>query len=360
MKTRKKNIKMFIAKCFLFSIPIFFIMIVNYVCDPFNVFHYKNIRFTSSSSTNLNYVRTRYVLENPTKYNAFLFGSSRVGYLPKQGLPSYLGNEKLNWYNMTYSNGIPYEHLLSIKTLLKNNISPKIIIIEFDEISMNTSIESHKKDPYTVPYQIYEESKFNFFYPYLKMFPRLSIMKEVINYDYSNHIIESNRFYGYGSIHGDIFLLNEHPDMDNFNIVPQYYYTEKNVSNDLLEIKKICDDNNIELILFTSPIYINAYKAAVDAGYFNLLKSAAVNCNYYNFSSLNNYTTDPQFYYEYMHFNQYVGLAIEKIIFGSEEDKLRIRQEVGDDCFGIKVDSDNIDFVISYLTNQMENIAIFK
>ena len=77
-----------------------------YHYDTFNVFHWKNIRFTSAEP-NKNFVKTKYIIENPQKFNAFIFGSSRVGRLPPDLLPKDLDGTPLRWYNMTYSEGIP-------------------------------------------------------------------------------------------------------------------------------------------------------------------------------------------------------------------------------------------------------------
>ena len=108
-------------------------MTLSYCIDTFNIFHWNNIRITKAEP-NKNYVKSKYILANPQKFNAFAFGSSRIGNLDLENLPKELNGVHLNWYNMTYSQGIPSEHLQNIKTFLKNGIEIKWIILEFDDI----------------------------------------------------------------------------------------------------------------------------------------------------------------------------------------------------------------------------------
>ena len=47
-------------------------------------------------------------------------------------------------------------------------------------------------------------------------------------------------------------------------------------------------------------------------------------------------------------------MIVEKVLFGTEDEQNEIRKEAGDELFGIKVNSDNIDFVISELEKQLQ------
>jgi hypothetical protein len=46
---------------------------------------------------------------------------------------------------------------------------------------------------------------------------------------------------------------------------------------------------------------------------------------------------------------------MEQLIFGTEEEKARIRKEAGDDLWGIKVNAGNIDLVIQHLQEQLKH-----
>jgi hypothetical protein len=86
-------------------IPVAFILPILY--DPFNVFHYKSIRDTAS--TNQNYVKMRYILDNPDKFDAFILGSSKVSALDVDRI------EGLRCYNMTRAWGTPKEYFDNLR-----------------------------------------------------------------------------------------------------------------------------------------------------------------------------------------------------------------------------------------------------
>jgi predicted nucleotidyltransferase len=63
---------------------------------------------------------------------------------------------------------------------------------------------------------------------------------------------------------------------------------------------------------------------------------------------------DSRYYFEGSHYRPALGLIVEKVLFGTEEETNEIRNEAQDELFGIKVNSDNIDFVISELEKQLQ------
>ena len=134
---------------------------------------------------------------------------------------------------------------------------------------------------------------------------------------------------------------------------PKLGYTQKNVQDDIATITEFCREHDIKLILFTNPIYETTYKDAVDCGYFDFLRKVSEKCEFYNFSSLNNFTTDPRYYFESSHYRPALGLLVEKMLFGTEEEREQIRAEAGDELWGVKVNAGNVDVVISELQKQI-------
>lgn len=324
-----------------------------YHYDTFNVFHWKNIRFTIAEP-NKNFVKTQYIIHNPKKFNAFIFGSSRVGLLPKDALPKSMNDSELKWYNMTYSVGTPNDHLMTLQTFLKANVKIKAVLIGFDEIAMWRSAEVQKIDLVRAPFQLYK-NKFEFYLPYLQLKTDESIKKQIEEYVEENHIAKKEVFYEYGWDGGKTadYSLTENPDMERYNIGGGAY-SQKDSYKDLEAIVNLCMENNIKTILFTNPLYQNLYKTSVNGGYFDFLRKVAQNCEFYNFSSLNNYTKNPAYYFDWSHYRQPLALLIEKMIFGTEEEKAQIRKDAGDELWGIKVNAENIDFVIQKLQEQFE------
>ena len=113
--------KKFIRKVlFFFVFCICIILIPAYISDPFNVFHWKNVR-SNGINPNYNYIKTKYVLENPDKYDGYLLGSSRVGVIHVEKIKE----EKI--YNMTASAALPREHFETLKTFISNGIEIKTV-----------------------------------------------------------------------------------------------------------------------------------------------------------------------------------------------------------------------------------------
>jgi len=231
-----------------------------YHYDTFNVFHWKNLRFTSAEP-NKNFVKTQYIIHNPKKFNAFIFGSSRVGNIPKTNLPSNLDGKKLSWYNMTYSEGIPREHFETIKTFLRHNVHIDMLLIGFDNISMYASFEEHKRQLLRMPYQIYEKNKYDFYKPYLETKVDESIKKQVNRIE-NTEANEQNKlwFYNYGTFSHveDTVSLTQNPDMTRFKSNHlKMEYTQKDAYKDIEKISHFCKENGIEDSFYKSNFCIN-------------------------------------------------------------------------------------------------------
>lgn len=74
-------------------------------------------------------LKVNYVLQNPKRFNSFLFSNSKGGMLHV----NQLNTSESMWYNMTYSLGTPEEFYHDILLFLKNDVSVKNLIIGLDE-----------------------------------------------------------------------------------------------------------------------------------------------------------------------------------------------------------------------------------
>ncbi len=163
--------KKFIINILRFSIfPIIFfsaIVAYNVVFDPFGVI--RGDMENQVIEPNQHYLKVKYILENPNKYNAFLFGSSKIG---KINVANIDGDNK--WYNMTYSMGVPEEHLTDLKLFLEAGVRVNEVIIGLDEISYIYTAADHTIDPLRKPYA----SRADMYMDYLGVFrKRINICK---------------------------------------------------------------------------------------------------------------------------------------------------------------------------------------
>ena len=139
--------KKFLLKNFLlFFVAIFIPLALRYHYEAFNVFHWKNLRILESAvDGNENVVKTQYIIHNPQRFNAFILGSSRIGHLPQDALPSHLEEKNLNWFNMTYTEGFPQENYETLKSFLKNKIKIEAVLLGFDNNYIDFLIKFMKK-----------------------------------------------------------------------------------------------------------------------------------------------------------------------------------------------------------------------
>ena len=86
----------------------------NYQVDQYRVLTKDYVRYYNNEP-NKHYLKLHYLLNNPHNFSKFIFGSSRV----KAVDTHMLGEE---WYNMTYSLGIPAIHLYNLRLMVKNNL----------------------------------------------------------------------------------------------------------------------------------------------------------------------------------------------------------------------------------------------
>lgn len=303
--------------------------------DPYNVFHWKQIR-DNGVEPNSNYIKMQYVLHNPDKFDSFLFGSSRTGFINVENIPEG------SWYNMSYSEGLPEEHLENLQVMIEHGIIPKNVMIGVDNISCFVDPSMHESQFYRIPYPT--GNKLSFYSNYFSIrgvFESLDIVleHEVEDPDYVA------RYYRSGSSLRDPSLAGQwETDAPYW----EYYYKDY-LGDGVLAIRRIaelCEEYDINLILFTNPIYYKTYEESKLYGYEQFLEWISDPHDYYNFSGINDITTDPNNYYEPSHYTEEVGdMIIDRIFNGVTDEHLESQG------FGLYVTRDNVEELKEALDN---------
>ncbi|MBQ6417686.1 MAG: hypothetical protein IJJ91_03330 [Synergistaceae bacterium] len=334
--------KKFLLKVSIFAVyAVLMSVIIPILVDPFNVFHAEHIR-ANGIEPNKHYIKMKYILANPKKFDSFIFGSSRVGSIHTDKI----ANERC--YNMTYSAGLPGHHLSNIKTFLKNGICPKKLYIGLDSLSFTCSYEAQENEPLRCPYEYLVDDTWYFLKLYLN--PAMVLRAIWVILSGSSSRIDVDVFYKYGC---------------NVSTTTERKYdwskAEPSVGNKvdidkalefIRETADICRDNGIELILFTNPMHRITYMASVkDKDYFKFLEGLAEISEFWNFSSLNDVTINNANYREPSHYRAHVGdLIIDIMCNGKSYPEL---QRQG---FGVKVTRENIRDFIDILRRQYEEL----
>jgi hypothetical protein len=300
---------------------------------------------------NQNYIKINYLISNNTKVDSFIFGSSRVGKI----------NPRLfkdgHYYNMTYSEGVPKEHLYNIKLLLKNGYKIKNILIGLDDFSYEVNPESHIEQLLRKPHYQVENVKYNqfeFYSSYFLVRPSFFDTIRVAKQLLINHKYKTSNFDIYDT---GLPLVPEYIENSIENNVEKHINDPKFLQptryrgdrieatiEELKEIVDICNDNSINLVVFINPIHKTTY---LDTNFDNFQRfkmELSKITSFYDFSGLNKITTNNYYYYETSHYRTIVGDMIANSIVNK-----------GNKEFGILVNKDNILNHLDYLAIQKEN-----
>lgn len=306
MKKFLRKIAPFIL--FILTLEIAIPMIV----DPYNVFHWKRIR-DNGVEPNSNYIKMQYILHNPDKFDSFLFGSSRTGFINVEKIPEG------NWYNMSYSEGLPQEHLENLRELIAHGIIPKNVMIGVDNISCFVDPSIHDKQFYRIPYP--RTNKPAFYANYFSIRGVLLSLKTIREHEV-NDSDYVERYYRSGcSKRNPSLKTTWEGDAPYWEDYYRDYMSEAVLS--IRQTAQLCEEYGINLIVFTNPIYYKTYEESKNFGYEVFLEWISDPTDYYNFSGINDITTDQSNYYEASHFKEEVGdMIIDRIFNGVTDETL--------------------------------------
>ena len=346
----RRWIKFYILIFALSTLSAFFI---NYKIDDFAVFRsdYHHLH----QEPNQNFIKMKFLLTKKHHYDSFIFGSSRVGKIMPYNIPNG------HYYNMTYSEGLPLEHLSNIKLLIQKGIPIKNVMIGLDDFSYEVDPAKHLQQLLRKPHyetDLGKETPLEFYFDYLLIRPSFSDLSRVVNekffhkkyagYDYDifgsgvpviptevEERIEKNPLK---HMHDSKFLK---PDSYRGNRIEETIETLK-------AIVQLSKTYHFNLIIFINPIHKTTYLDTDFENFQTFKKRLAGITDYYDFSGLNSVTENNYFYFETSHYRPIVGEFIKSRIFGDANCTCP-------DDFGVLVTHENIDRHLEDLEKQLKS-----
>jgi hypothetical protein len=284
----------------------------------------------------------RHIIDNPNRYNAYIFGNSRVGYIDTSKI-----NNGFNWYNMSYAQGIPFDHLVNLQFMLQNNIIPKKIVIGLDDGAGITNKNNRLDDLMLLPFPLKSNTQNIFTYAsFLIKYINPLVYKSLPII--ISHKTKSIRVRGKSIKAQEKENISNEFDWENATAKVNFQRYIKEALADIKNIIDLCNANNIEIIIFTNPLHIITYNAVVKGEYLQFLTQLAEITDYYNFSSVNDVTTNNDLYFETSHYRPEVGDLIIECIFNNTVDSRLLSQG-----FGYYVTQENSTKFIALLKSQM-------
>lgn len=322
---------------------------VSIICDQYSVFHFRNVKITQIES-NSNYVKTKYILSEKEKFNAFIFGSSRAGSIDPKRING------INYYNMYYSEGMPAEHIENVKAFVNSGVEVDELLIVLDNISPFVDPEMHESQDIRRPYKN-GQSDALFLAHYLN--PAKTIKSFSIVSPFEERL-DNSEYYSKGWIchleSRDEEIENDPQAHANKNIFtyPQWadYFTYRG-DEAIAELKNLmdyCSENSIKTTVCVCPLYSETYLKSVENGYLDYLAQIAEVTPFYSFTGLNSITTDPYYYYENSHYRRIVGDMMIDVMYNNISDEKLLSEG-----FGVYINEENSDLYIEALKGQIKN-----
>lgn len=281
----------------------------NYTHDELGILNpeFSSRRITAAE----NFVKTRYILGNPEKYDSFAFGSSRVAVLPL----TELGDGR-RWYNMSYQAGVPAEWLATLQYFVAGGVQVKTVLCGLDDASFRIDPEEHVRAfGDKVPYRPYDVET------YLRLLFRRPEAPKPADFVYENGIF----FDIYGTGNTPYPWRDEAIERDPAAHAASDVFWQSSARREdrldatMRDIEELCAfarAHDIELIFFLNPLwqttYIDNDAAELDA----FRRRLAQVTDYYDFSGLNDVATDAYNFYESSHYRPVTGRRILARLFG--------------------------------------------
>lgn len=311
----------------------------NYTHDELGILNpdFSSRRITAAE----NFIKTRYILDNPKKYDAFCFGSSRVAVLPLTEI-----DDGCRWYNMSYQAGTPAEWLETLQYFVKGGVTVKTVLIGLDDVSFRIDPQDHIREfGDKVPYRPHDIET------YLRLLFRKPEPPRPADFVYDNGIY----FDIYGTGNTPYPWRDEAIEQDpakhraKETFLHSAARTENRMEAAMKDIADLCafaKAHDIRLIFYMNPLwqatYIDNDPAELDTFRRRLVELT----DYYDFSGLNEVATDPYNFYEESHFRPLVGRKILQRIFGDAPEN--------PEGFGVHVTKDTVETHIARLAQQQQ------
>ena len=290
------------------------------------------------------------IFRNPERYNSFLFGSSRTAPIRVEKIPGD------RFYNMSYSLGLPEQHLAILRTFLEKGVKIKTVVIGLDDFCFSLPAVAREEHLIRMmhpdiggPCRLELFDKYFFRRPDLK---ELGQWRDRVLYGKTKDGIIINEWgVNLGWMEKERIIEATGKPIFGFTIgkYQPVTYGPKEMNSAFAVIEELITlsrERHFALIFFITPFSAQLYLNQAEA--LGIVKERLAGLtDYYDFSGFNSVTTNALNYYEESHYRYRVGDRIIERIFGDGAARLP-------DDFGVLVTRQNVGGHLEQQKHELE------
>ncbi len=293
------NKKSFIFTTLVTALLIFSILpISNYIADPSRVLHHDyKMRYLKFHPHKL-FLKVAYLIDNKTKYDTLVYGSSRGGFMDV----SLISKDA---YNMSHGFGTVTTYLHSLKSLLSNEVKVKNVWIGINDFVI---WKDHTDNLGRLIYHNNFLQDFEMYSHWLfRLIPEsIKILKEHLPLIDTQEVINTQERIPRAR-QQERAIKGSKRNIPAATLGYTGIYRVDEAVAEIKEIKDLCESHNINLTIFMYPIF---YKTYLDYEQSKIeefkIKLASV-VNFYDFYDLSKLSTNQDNWFEGSHFVPSVG-----------------------------------------------------
>jgi len=288
--------------------------------------------------------------------NTIMLGGSRVHFLNTQDVKKYT-NDKV--YNLAFSSSTLEEQYYFLKYSIENfdikNVVIGLNLYPFSEVLRENKNTDFDKEIFSTGFTLQKELKH-----YLEL-PMISYIKDYYTNKWVQPLYKDGSRTAYNQnlqISKKSWKEREKGSNDNYKKTYKDYliWGDKGL-NILKKMVQLCQDNNINLKVFTTAIYVSQLQILEDVNkmdiYYKWKKEVSKITPYWDFMYINSITTNSDNYIDPSHIKQEKGYLYFARLFN--DNSIKVPKD-----FGVLVTKENIDEHLENLKTQIKNYDLEK
>lgn len=339
----------------LMTLPLISLGIINYIIDPFSVFHSGILPYDYEINERFN--KIKHLDQHHDRYNAYIMGSSRSGTTSPSLLEKHIPGS--HFYNMTVAGCTQYDNEQHLRYFIEKKYPIKHIFLQIDVSDIygfkapegNYNAKHHP--------HIMHTSDSLFYLSYLTILPVKRFIEKIkVNYfeGHKNYLrydlTQSGRWY--------VDYLEAQIQADPLKYVQEQSSFNQKLSRGskgtkikenihaLKRFKALADAQNINLIVYIAPHNHHMMDTFEHQSYLEYLGEISKITPFWDFSGYNAITLNDGYYYESSHYRDLLAELIVKRIFNDHSSAIP-------HDFGHYITANNIE---AHLQNQAMALAI--